>query len=629
MSRRERLYIPGLPQLIQLKGHNHERLFINDEDYLSFLNCMDYALRQYPCQLHAYTLLPQKLLLLLTPESKEALSRLIQHIGRSYVPYYNHKYHRSGSLWEGRFNSSLIESGAYFLLAQQFTDTYAKLHEGLGANPAWSSYGHNTGEIELTRITPHNEYLQLGDSVQQQAARYRRFIQAPLSPAVQSRIQNCLDQNCVLGTLKYCQQVEALIHRHVRPRERGRPRKHYHNHVADWVWLENQASRLIQRYSYQEIRLPLLEKWVDGDTQSAFPSDHRLGNHFLGNHQALLRGEGTMGSLRAIAQHQHLQATSRLWYIGTMFRASAEEKYHIEQYQQVGVEAFGYQHIDIELEQIMMQYDFFQSLRLRPHVELKINTLGSSVEFSRFREALRQYYQPFTPLFNAIWLRWLQYMPEKLLQGTDALLKILQAKAPKRDEFLSPASRQRFESLTQALSRMAIPFTVDTELYPANDYCQTLIEWHSEKLEIDTLLCRGGRYDASASQQLGKPVLACGFAFMLDPIMRLLKLTHGHMLKQRLVDVVIIPRSAVAKDYALTIGCTLRKAFPQLSIANDFSYMQIKTCKKNAIRQGCRFILTVPAAASEQIEIFDKEAEQCREGNMNTLIGILSHSLNS
>ncbi len=632
MSRRERIYIPGLPQLIQLKGHNNEQLFIDDEDYQSFFNCLDNALKQYSCQLHAYTLLSHKLLLLLTPQSKESLSRLIQHIGRSYVPYYNHKYHRSGSLWEGRYNSCPIEPGAYLLLAQQFVDTYEKLQpEGQRGNSAWCSYGHNIGESELARITPHAEYLKLGDTARQQAASYRRFIQASLSLATQARIQSCLNQNCVLGTPKYCQQVETLVHRYVRPRHCGRPRKHYHNQVSDWVWLENQASRLLQRYSYQEIRLPLLEKWAETRSENAFAfrNEHLLDldNHFICNHQALLRGDGTMGSLRAIAQHQHLQATSRLWYLGTMFRATNEN--NIEQYQQVGVEAFGYPHIDIELEHIMLQYDFFQSLQLKPHVELKINTLADGEAFTRFRDALRQYYQPFTALFNDLWLSWLRHTPEKLLQEPDTLLEILQAKAPKREEFISTAARQRFESLTHALSQVGIPFIVDADLYPANDYCHTIFEWHAEKLENDTLLCRGGRYDANAGRQLGKPVFACGFAFMLDPIMRLLQLTHENMLKQRLIDVVIIPRNAVAKDYALSVGRILRTAFPQLSIANDFSHMQIKTCKKNAIRQGCRFILVVPEKTSEQIELFDKEIDQYREGNMNAMIGILSHSLNA
>ncbi|MGF6192306.1 histidyl-tRNA synthetase [Serratia sp. 509] len=630
MSRRERIYIPGLPQLIQLKGHNNERLFIDHEDFQSFLNFLDSALTQYSCQLHAYTLLPNKLLLLLTPPSKESLSRLIQHVGRSYVPYYNNKYHRSGSLWEGRYNSCPIEPGAYLLLTQQFVDTYEKLQtDGYNGNPVWSSYAHHIGEAELDRITPHAEYLKLGDTAAQQATSYRRFIQALLSPAIQARIQNCLNQNCVLGTPKYCQQVEALVHRHVRPRHCGRPRKHYHNQVSDWVWLENQASRLLQRYSYQEIRLPLLEKWGEEHPENAFAfrHDRTLDNDFICNHQALLRGDGTMGSLRAIAQHQHLQATSRLWYLGTMFRANSET--HIEQYQQVGVEAFGYQHIDIELEHIMLQYDFFQSLQLKHHVELKINTLASGEEFTRFREALREYYQPFTTLFNGEWVNWLQHTPERLLQGTDPLLKCLQVKAPKREEFVSLATRQRFESLIQALNQVGIPFIVDADLYPANDYCHTIFEWHAEKLENDTLLCRGGRYDANASRQLGKPVFACGFAFMLDPIMRLLQLTQENMLKQRLVDVVIIPRNAVAKDYALSVGRTLRTAFPQLSITNDFSHMQIKTCKKNALRQGCRFILVVPEETGEQIELFDKEVDQYRQGNMNTMIGILSHSLNA
>lgn len=608
-------------------------MFLDDADYQSFLNCLDNALNSYSCELHAYVLLPNSILLLLTPKSKEDLSRFIQHIGRSYVPYYNSRYGRSGALWEGRYNSCLVEPGAYLLLAQQYVDTYERTHNEPGRimNLAWCSYSHNIGECEISRITPHTEYLQLGDTVQQRTLQYRRFIQAPLSPAIQERIQVCLSQNCVLGTPKFYQKLEALIHRHVRPRQCGRPRKHYHNQVADWVWLENQAMRLLQRYSYQEIRLPLLETMATEAAENVFTftHEHVVSSDFHCKQQALLRGDGTMGSLRAIAKYQDLQTTGRLWYLGTMFRRTNKLIKDIEQYQQLGVEAFGYQHVDIELEQIMLQYDFFQSLQLTSHVELKLNTVATAEEFARFRTALRTYYQPFTAVFDGLWLDWLKYTPEKLQQIMDPLLEKLQANAPRRGDFISEASRQRFELLTDLLSQIGIPFIVDAELYPANDYCHTLFEWHSDKLEHETLLCRGGRYDTRASNQLGKQIFACGFAFMLDPIMRLLQLTHGNMLKPRLIDVIIIPRTPCAKSYALRVGQTLRDAFPQLSIANDFSRMHINTCKKNAIRQGCRFILITPQKANEQIEIFDKEVEQHWESDMNATIGILSRSLNA
>ncbi|MEB6334494.1 ATP phosphoribosyltransferase regulatory subunit [Serratia rhizosphaerae] len=632
MSRRERIYIADLPQLIQLKGHNHGIMFFDEADCQFFLNCLDNALKLYSCELHAYALLPHRLLLLLTPETKEDLSRFIQHIGRSYVPYYNNKYHRSGALWEGRYDSCLIEPGAYLLLAQQYVDTYERMRaEERAISQDCCSYRHNIGEVDLARITPHAEYVQLGATPQQRTLQYRRFIQAALSPAIQERIQLCLSQNCVLGTAKYCQKLETLIHRHVRPRHCGRPRKHYHNQVADWVWLESQAMRLLRRYGYQEIRLPLLEVLAPEQIDSVFTltNEQMVSSDFPCHQQALLRGDGTIGSLRAIARYQDLQTTGRLWYLGTMFRRTDKVIKDIEQYQQVGVEAFGYQHVDIELEQIMLQYDLFQALQLTAHVELKLNTIASAQEFAQYRAALRLYYQPFLILFDEAWLAWLQQTPEKLLQIADPLLEKLQAHAPRRSDFISAASRQRFEQLTDALNQTGIPFVIDADLYPANDYCHTIFEWHSDKLDHDTLLCRGGRYDARASSQLSKPVFACGFAFMLDPIMRLLQLTHENRLKQRLIDVIIIPRTPVAKHQALSVGQMLREAFPQLSIANDLSHRHINVCKRNASRQGCRFILVVPPKSHEQIEIFDKEIDRHWEGNINAAIGILSHSLNT
>jgi len=91
MSRKERVYIPGLPQLIQLKGHNHDVIFIDEQDCHVFLNSLDKALSLYSCELHAYSLHAKQFFLLLTPQTKNDLSRLIQHVGRSYVSYFNKK----------------------------------------------------------------------------------------------------------------------------------------------------------------------------------------------------------------------------------------------------------------------------------------------------------------------------------------------------------------------------------------------------------------------------------------------------------------------------------------------------------------------------------------------------------
>ncbi|MBD8216155.1 ATP phosphoribosyltransferase regulatory subunit [Erwinia persicina] len=626
MSRKERIYIQGLPQLIQLKGHNHDFIFIDEKDCDVFLNSLDRALALYSCALHAYSLHVKEFFLLLTPGSKEDLSRLVQHIGRSYVRYFNQKYHRSGALWEGRYNSCLIEPGAYFLLVQQFVDSAGSDKSALSNG---SSYPHYTGGEPIARLTAHEEYAKLGKTHADRAAQYRRFMQIPLSAAVSEKIKHSLSQNCVLGTPQYCQQLEMFLHRRVRPRQCGRPRKYYHSQVMDWVWLESQASQLLQRYCYQEIRLPLLEREGELKRIPDFAQGDAGACRITAGHPTLLRREGTLGCLHAIEAHRDLQSTSKLWYLGTMFRLRKDEHAPVEQYQQLGVEAFGYPRVDIELEQFIMQYDFFKSLRLDSHIELKINTLGSAREFAAFRQALRQYYQPFISFFRAQWIDWLADRPEKLLQSSDSLLATLQTRAPEPGRFISVSSQERFTVLTDSLTRAGIPFVVDKTLYPANAYCHTLFEWHSDRLEEGSLLCRGGRYDGCASELLGREIFAFGFAFMLEPLMRLQQLTRKSRLQPRMTDVVIISCSSTGRAYALALGRRLRAAFPQLSIVNDCSEMRITASKRNAERQGGRFIIIVPEDASGgELEIYDNDRHLKQSGSASTLIGMLSQSLN-
>ncbi|MFG1174399.1 ATP phosphoribosyltransferase regulatory subunit [Erwiniaceae bacterium CAU 1747] len=565
-------------------------------------------------------------MILLTPQTKEDLSRLVQHIGRSYVPWFNQKYHRSGSLWEGRYNSSLIEPEAYLLIAQKYVDTRFRERNTTGDDPhLWSSYRHNIGEQLQPMITPHEQYLRLGHTPEERARQYARFIQSPLSPSVEKRLQDCLNQNRLLGTPQYCRQLERQLHRSVQPRQAGRPRKYFHNQVTDWVWLENQAACLLSRYCYQEVRLPLLE---NKENEALFTSQYPK-SPLAGDHSALLRGEGTMGCLQLINQHPHLQSTSKLWYQGVMFRSEENQGDHIEQYQQLGVEAFGYADVDIELEQLVLQYDFFKSLGLREYVELKINSVGTQQEFAAFRAALRAFYQPFTVVFEPDWITCLAVQPEKLLSSDHPLLVKLRSTAPEISDFLGTDSRRRFDSLLESLTKVHVPFVVDRWLCPTNAYCHTHFEWHCPTLE-HSLLCRGGRYDDCASSVIETPVRACGFALMLDPIMRLLRLTDKHLLKQQVTDVVIIPGSPAASTEALSIGRSLRKTFPQMSIASDFSHMRVNACVRNARRQGGRFIIVVPSdGPTTEIALYDRDSGQEQRVNIAKAIGILSRSLNA
>ena len=234
-----------------------------------------------------------------------------------------------------------------------------------------------------------------------------------------------------------------------------------------------------------------------------------------------------------------------------------------------------------------------------PFVELKINTLGNVEEFTQFRRHLQQYYQPLASLLNARQLACLEQHPERLLSDKDNLMLRLAEKAPQLEACLSLQSRQRFTHLCDSLTALNIPFTHDKNLFPVNDYNDQLFEWYADSLHHNKLLCRGGRYDNSASRLIGHPVSACGFAFMLEPIMQLLTATKKSSDYAKHVDVVIIPSQERARDQAILLGRRLRRNFPHLSIVNDCSTLRLSTRQKNAQRQGARFILLIDGSDNE------------------------------
>ena len=198
-----------------------------------------------------------------------------------------------------------------------------------------------------------------------------------------------------------------------------------------------------------------------------------------------------------------------------------------------------------------LQYDLFKSLQLLPFVELKINTLGNSGEFMQFRRHLQQYYHPMASLLTPRQLACLEHHPEQLLTDSDTLMQCLAKKAPQLQSCISPQSRQRFVQICDSLTALNIPFTYDKTLFPVNDYNDLIFEWYADPLHHHKLLCRGGRYDNSASRLIGRPVLACGFAFMLEPIMQLLTSTRKSSNYRKHIDVVIIPSQQRARDDAI------------------------------------------------------------------------------
>ena len=163
MPRRPRVHIDDVPLHIVQRGHNREPCFFAEEDYHTYLHWLNEALRKEQCALHAYALMTNHVHLLLTPRDAKAVPQLIIALGRRYVQYINVSYRRTGTLWDSRYKSSLIQAETYLLACQRYIELNP-VRANMVDDPAhyrWSSYRSNALGQTSDILTPHPLYQSL------------------------------------------------------------------------------------------------------------------------------------------------------------------------------------------------------------------------------------------------------------------------------------------------------------------------------------------------------------------------------------------------------------------------------------------------------------------------------------
>lgn len=148
MPRKRWFYLPDVPVHIVHRGHSRSAVFFEDQDYTTYLYWLKEATVKYNIFVHSFVLMTNHIHLLLTPREGRDISFFMQYIGRRYVPYINHKYGRSGSIWEGRYKSSLVQEDGYFLKVMRYIElnpVRASMVESPG-HYRWSSFCHNGGQ---------------------------------------------------------------------------------------------------------------------------------------------------------------------------------------------------------------------------------------------------------------------------------------------------------------------------------------------------------------------------------------------------------------------------------------------------------------------------------------------------
>ena len=225
MPRKPRMYLPNIPCHVIQRGNNRGASFFANQDYQFYLDCLRDASQRYGLLIHAYVLMTNHVHLLVTPEATDSISRAIQSIGRRYVQFVNNKYHRTGTLWEGRHKASLVDQDRYLLTCMRYIELNP-VRANMVENPSeyrWSSYLSNAYNESNGLIQDHSVYESLGFNAKERSQAYRSLFIDELDDGDTKLIRQSALSSMPTGDDSFKKLVEKALGRKVGYLHRGRP----------------------------------------------------------------------------------------------------------------------------------------------------------------------------------------------------------------------------------------------------------------------------------------------------------------------------------------------------------------------------------------------------------------------
>ena len=219
MPRQSRLVLPGVALHVIQRGNDRAVCFRGRSDYQVYLLHLHELMKKFACALHAYCLMPNHVHLLLTPSSDDGCKGLMRELGQRYVQYFNRRHGRTGTLWEGRFRSSLVESARYVLACYRYIELNP-VRAALAERPQdyeWSSHRGNAGRQSDSLLSPHAEYLALGFE-----GAYLALFDQALEPTLLSEIRAATRAGYPLGSAAFKSEVVAPMGHKLAPGKPGR-----------------------------------------------------------------------------------------------------------------------------------------------------------------------------------------------------------------------------------------------------------------------------------------------------------------------------------------------------------------------------------------------------------------------
>ncbi len=375
-----------------------------------------------------------------------------------------------------------------------------------------------------------------------------------------------------------------------------------------WQYLEDTVQRVLQRYSYRELRFPVLEQTqlfkrsigevTDIVEKEMYSFDDRNGDNLS------LRPEGTAGCVRAAEEHGLLyNQQQRLWYKGPMFRYERPQKGRYRQFHQIGVEAYGMAGPDIDAEVILLCVRLWQALGLSAHVRLEINNIGTSADRKAYGEALVTYLRRHEAALDEDSRRRLGSNPLRILDSKVPSTQAILEDAPVLADFTSVETREHFAALQALLSAAGVAFTVNPRLVRGLDYYNNMVfEWITSALGAQGTVCAGGRYDGLVAQLGGRGTPAVGFAMGVERLVLLLQESGAlpAALTQQL-DLYIAVGDGLGAQ-AMVLAETLRDRLPALRVQLNCGGGKISNQLKRAFNIGATRALVLETAEDGQVQ---------------------------
>lgn len=363
--------------------------------------------------------------------------------------------------------------------------------------------------------------------------------------------------------------------------------------------IEKIIKKILNSYTYSEIRFPILEKTELFKKTIGYETDiikKEMYNFYDHNKKKIsLRPEGTVGCIRACIQNNifYVSKIQKLWYYGPMFRYERPQKGRFRQFYQFGVEVFGIANPIIDYEIILLTIRLWKNLEILQNLTLEINSIGSILIRQKYSIDLMKFIKKNVNILNCEEKQFYFKNPIRLLDSKNKYILSLLKDAPKLKHYLDYNSILRFKKLCNFLNKNNINYVINNQLVRGLEYYNdTVFEWKTNILGTQNTICAGGRYDKLVKNLGGPNNPAIGFAIGIDRLLMLKKTIKKNSFNFFFItDIHIVFSNPIYSVFAIHISEKLHSIWPNMKIYTNINKLNLSNQIRYSIKQNTKFLL--------------------------------------